>query len=102
MKHLDYIRGLPCCICGNNIETEAAHIRMRDPRVGKQSPGIGRKPSDEFVIPLCSRHHHEQHRFGERNFWEHIGINPVPIAMALYRVSGDNEAGEQIVQEARR
>ncbi len=26
-KYLAYIRTLPCCICGNNIQTEAAHIR---------------------------------------------------------------------------
>ena len=41
-KHLAFIRTLPCVVCGNDIETEAAHIRMMDPTVAKPMTGIAR------------------------------------------------------------
>src|SRR4051812_116248 len=50
-KHLDYIRSLPCCICGG-IDTEAAHIRTASLEHGKQHTGMGEKPSDKWAVPL--------------------------------------------------
>lgn len=97
-KHLAFIRRLPCCRCGNNIETEAAHLRRSDARIGFKNPGVGRKPDDFLVTPLCSRCHRVQHETGEDNFWK--GYDPLLVALALYAVSGDQEAGERIVQAA--
>ncbi len=95
-QHLDFIRGLSCCICGNNIETEAAHVRYADPTVAKPITGIATKPDDRFVVPLCSGHHRDQTNYGnERKWWGEK--DPVKIALALYAVSGDHFAGEQIV-----
>jgi hypothetical protein len=95
---LAFIRQLPCCIpgCGNNIETEAAHIRFADPTVCKPQTGVATRPDDRFVLPLCSKHHRLQHSMGERKFWERY-FDPVKKALALYSVSGDHAAGEQIV-----
>ena len=98
MKHLDFIRGLPCVVCGNNIQTEAAHVRFADPRAAKVSAGLGRKPDDEWTVPLCGEHHREQHAGGEAIFWKRHGIDPIFVAMALKRISGDQAAGERIVQ----
>lgn len=96
--HLQFIRGLPCVICGDDTTTEAAHVRMVDRTVAKPMTGIGIKPDDKFTLPLCGKHHREQHGMSEREFWQAHGIDPVKRALALYAVSGDHEAGEQIAR----
>lgn len=100
-KHLDFIRELPCLLCPDTTTVEAAHIRYGDPRADKPITGIGIKPDDAFAIPLCGRHHREQHTRGERKFWEKHVIDPVFVALALFRVSGDHEAGCRIVEANR-
>jgi hypothetical protein len=94
-KHLDFIRGLPCCVCGDNTSTEAAHVRMPDPTIAKPLTGIAIKPDDKFTVPLCGRHHAAQHSMSEREWWYGKG-DPVKLALALYAVSGDHELGERI------
>lgn len=94
--HLAYIRKLPCIITGTR-PVEAAHIRFADARYGKRSTGMQEKPDDKYVLPLSPEKHREQHSVNERDWWLHQGIDPVPIALALWSVSGDVEAGERIV-----
>lgn len=96
-RHLDFIRGLPCCICGDNTSTEAAHVRMSDPSIAKPMTGIAIKPDDKFTVPLCGECHRRQHAMREATFWANENIDPVKKALALYAVSGDHQAGEQIV-----
>lgn len=100
-KHLAFIRSLPCVVCKNNIETEAAHIRMMDPTVAKPMTGIGQKPHDKYTLPLCGKCHREQHAVRENQFWERAGIDPVKLALELYSESGDFERGEQVVNASR-
>lgn len=95
--HLDFIRQLPCAICGDNTSTEAAHVRMPDPTIAKPLTGIAIKPDDKFTVPLCGEHHRLQHLFNERSWWATIGKDPVKLALALYAVSGDYELGERVV-----
>ena len=97
-RHLDFVRSLPCVCCGNNIQTEAAHIRMSAPWFGKRSTGGAEKPSDYWVIPLCGQHHREQHAMSEREFWKAQGIDPITVAMALFVNTGDFPVGETIIQ----
>ena len=97
MKHLDFIRGLPCAVCGDNTTTEAAHIRMLDRRVAKPITGMGTKPPDWWTVPLCGDCHRLQHSGSEKAFWEGTGIDPIFIAMALYVHSGDQVSGERII-----
>jgi hypothetical protein len=71
-------------------EVEAAHLRMRRP--GKES-GLGEKPHDFFVTPLCAYHHRTgilaQHKISEEHFWFEIhGLNPFQIASRLWIESG--------------
>jgi hypothetical protein len=99
-KHLRWLRTLPCVLCRNPIETEAAHVRMACLEVGKPYTGKGEKPSDKWAVPLCSRHHHEQHEIGEREFWLLAGIDPIRIASDLWARTGNQEAGEQICAAA--
>ena len=99
--HLDFVRGLQCCVCGDNTATEAAHIRYSDSRIGKVNPGVGQKPHDCYTVPLCGRHHRDQHQFNERIWWDGKA-DPVLIALALFSVSGDHAAGTKIVEAALR
>ena len=98
--HLDFIRSLPCLICGNNIETEACHIKMADLSIGKIATGIAHKPDDKYTVPMCGNCHRGQHSKSERAFWIESRIDPIKTALALFSISGDYEAGIQIVTAA--
>lgn len=103
--HLAFVRSLPCVVCGSRDNVHAAHVRYGDPRYGKRPTGMGEKPSDAFTVPLCARDHLDgpdaQHRSNERKWWLGRGIDPLEVAVRLFAVSGDQEAGEQIVRQAR-
>lgn len=99
--HLDFIRGLPCLICGNDIETQAAHIRYGDRSAGKRQTGMGEKPDDSFTIPLCGNCHRNQHRMNEMAFWVTHKIDPIRVALALWKATGNHELGCQIVEASR-
>ncbi len=48
---------------------------------------------------MCNQHHRLQHEQGEKLFWAwHNTKLPIFIALALYRVSGDHEAGMKIIE----
>lgn len=50
---LKEIRSNPCLVCGQQAET--AHIKSR---------GAGGSDIPENLLPLCRRHHSEQHQIG--------------------------------------
>lgn len=81
-KHLRFIRSLPCCICGDNTTTEAAHLRTSNILLGKDDHGWGR-PNDKWCLPLCGKHHREQHEGNELVFWTSYGIDPFMLALTL-------------------
>lgn len=100
--HLDFIRSLPCVVTGRTDGVDAAHIRYPDLLFGKRATGKGEKPSDCWTVPLQRDQHRDQHLHGdERAWWEGIGIDPLQVALALHRISGDAEMGCLIVREAR-
>ena len=69
---------------------------------GKINAGVGQKPDDAWVVPLCGAHHREQHSIGnEQKFWQSYCINPIAVAKALYSASGDMEAADRIIANAR-
>lgn len=82
-RHLDYIRSLPCCICKDDTGTEAAHIRTASLENGKLHTGMAEKPSDKWAVPLCNKHHREQHSISEMDFWTKYGIDPFMLAITL-------------------
>lgn len=99
-KHLTAVRQLPCLLCRRS-PCDAAHIRIGDLLRDKRPTGKGEKPSDKWAVPLCHRCHMEQHRHGERIFWEAQRIDPIAVAIGLYAVSPDIEAMTAIVNRSR-
>jgi hypothetical protein len=78
-EHLRYVAQQACLICGRK-QSDPHHLRYLQPRA------LGRKPSDEFVVPLCRSHHRAVHRAGdERAWWKAAGIDPVKVARQLWR-----------------
>lgn len=100
-KHLALIRQCSCLVCGIETGIEAAHVRYSSARDGKANPGIGRRPSDGFTVPLCAPHHREQHTNGEELWWTALGIDPITTALALYAASPDLDKMRAIVVRKR-
>jgi hypothetical protein len=77
-EHVKLVMRNPCLICGR-IPSDAHHLRF------SQSRALGRKVSDEFIVPLCRGHHRELHRCGdEAAWWTKLGLDPIPAARALW------------------
>jgi len=78
-EHLRYVAKQPCLICGRK-PSDPHHLRFMQPRA------LGRKASDEFVVPLCRIHHRLVHRVGnEAAWWRDAGIDPVKAACKLWK-----------------
>ena len=78
LKHLQWIRTLPCAVCGSTRYVEAAHTGPH---------GLGQKSADSAAIPLCIRHHRSgndsYHKLGPRLFAaaHHLKISEVLNAL---------------------
>jgi len=80
-EHCKFVRTEPCVVCGR-APTEAHHIRFAQPRA------LGRKVSDEYTVPVCRLHHRDLHSYGdEASWWAGVSIDPLPIALELWRRS---------------
>jgi ERF superfamily len=76
--HVRYVAKQPCLICGRR-PSDPHHLRFA------QNRALGRKVSDEFVVPLCRGHHREVHRCGdEAAWWSKVGVNPMGAARTLW------------------
>lgn len=96
-RHLAFIRRLPCLVT-LTTPVEAAHIRFGRPEEGKRHVGMGEKPSDMWTVPLSQEMHRLQHSMNEEDFWSARAIDPIRVARALFDVTGDIQAGEDIVR----
>jgi hypothetical protein len=80
-EHLRYVMQQPCLVCGRK-PSDPHHLRYMQPRA------LGRKPSDEFAVPLCRVHHGAAHHAGnERAWWRQIGIDPIKVARRLWEAT---------------
>lgn len=82
---LAMVRLMPCLVCGYP-RSDPAHLRTAAPQYGKRQCGMGEKPDDCWVLPICRTHHREQHDRGdELAWWISRGIpDPHGEAKALY------------------
>jgi len=94
-QHLTFVRQLPCVACGKAAPSEPAHVRTG------ADGGVGMKPGDRYAVPLCTTCHAKQHRVGELTFWSALRFDPLNVALRLWTVSADLEAGKRIVFRAR-
>lgn len=90
--HLRYVASIPCIACsGGRLPgpdwmdrgsvSQAHHLTFAQPRAR------GLKVGDQWVLPVCPPHHHALHHKGERLWWVLKGIDPLPIAEALWAAS---------------
>jgi ERF superfamily len=78
-EHLRYVAQQACLICARK-PSDPHHLGFTQPRA------LGRKVSDEFVVPLCRGHHHAVHRSrDERAWWRQAGIDPIKVARRLWK-----------------
>ena len=100
-KHLEFVRSLPCCVCGRFREgkSEAHHLL----RVDQLPKGTGRKNHDRWTIPLCWIAHYGLHGKGDEEAYlaEH-GIDGRALAQALWKISPDYDAGLRVVERCRK
>ncbi len=99
--HLAFIRKLPSVISGR-MPCEACHIRSGNPVYRKKRTGGQQKPDDAWTLPLTPDEHKAQHDINEMVFWRNHGIDPFALALELYHVSGDVEAGIRIIRSQAR
>jgi hypothetical protein len=85
--HLQFVASQPCLLCGRS-PCDPHHLRFAQPRT------MGRKTSDEFVVPLCRAHHRQNHEVGDEiSWWKRSGIDPLSVANRLWgftRGTADN------------
>lgn len=76
--------------------TEAAHVDYAGDK------GMGSKVSDCFALPMCRRHHAEQHRVGWRTFESTYGnFNALEVAEQYWRAWPDRLAWERKLEQSR-
>src|SRR5499427_9626067 len=84
-EHLRFVVRQPCLVCGRK-PSDPHHLRYMQPRA------LGRKASDEFVVPLCRVHHREVHRIrDEKAWWHKTGLDPLKAARTLWKYTRIDE-----------
>jgi hypothetical protein len=64
----------PCLVCGR-VPSDPHHLTFTQPRA------LGRRVSDEFIVPVCRLHHGELHRSGDEvAWWQGFNIDPIPAS----------------------
>jgi hypothetical protein len=93
--HRRFVLRQACLVCGR-VPSDPHHLTFTQPRA------LGRRVSDEFIVPVCRLHHRELHRSGnEAAWWQRLSIDPVAVALRLWQHSrGNGELAPTIRAEA--
>jgi hypothetical protein len=82
--HRKFVLRQPCLVCGR-VPSDPHHLTFTQPRA------LGRRVSDEFIVPVCRVHHRELHRSGdEAAWWGKLNIDPVSMALRLWQQTRSN------------
>jgi hypothetical protein len=77
--HRRFVLRQACLVCGR-VPSDPHHLTFTQPRA------LGRRVSDEFIVPVCRTHHRELHRSGnEAAWWQRFNIDPIPVALRLWQ-----------------
>ncbi len=80
-EHLRFVSKQACLICGRK-HSDPHHLGFMQPRA------LGRKVSDEFVVPLCRIHHRAVHRVSdEQAWWAQVRIDAAAVARKLWTIT---------------
>ena len=80
--HLNFIRSFHCAKDGcQGMPIECAHVRYGS------GAGMGQKPDDWRVVPLCREHHSQQHTVGEQTFWKGDWLTSLLIRLHRMQLS---------------
>jgi len=90
VKHLNFIRSLPCYI-SEQEPSQACHIRILS------DGGTGLKPSDYYTLPFIHQYHKMQTDIGEQSFYALFNINPFTYAKDLVIMSPCNKVNNEVV-----
>jgi hypothetical protein len=89
--HRRFVLRQACLVCGR-VPSDPHHLTFTQPRA------LGRRVSDEFIVPVCRLHHRELHRSGnEAAWWQRLNIDPIPVALSLWQRS---QVGEGVPPRA--
>src|SRR5437899_1811412 len=90
--HRKFVMRQPCLVCGR-VPSDAHHLTFTQPRA------LGRRVSDEFIVPVCRLHHGELHRSGDEvAWWQRLNIDPLPVALRLWQHTRSDEELTSIAQ----
>src|SRR4029077_6291143 len=74
------------CLVGGRVPSDPHHLTFTQPRA------LGRRVSDEFIVPVCRVTHQQLHRSGnEVAWWRKLNIDPIPIALRLWQQTRTDE-----------
>jgi ERF superfamily len=77
--HRKFVLRQACLVCGR-VPSDPHHLTFTQPRA------LGRRVSDEFIVPVCRVHHRELHLSGdEAAWWRRLNIDPLPVALSLWQ-----------------
>ena len=89
--HASFVRSHACCVCRDTAGIELAHVR------NGSGAGVGQKPDDWRTVSLCRDCHAEQHRIGERTFWEDRNVEG--LIAAFIKASPKRREIEEAMKE---
>jgi ERF superfamily len=77
--HRKFVLRQACLVCGR-VPSDPHHLTFTQPRA------LGRRVSDEFIVPVCRVHHRELHLSGDEvAWWRKLNIDPLPVALRLWQ-----------------
>jgi ERF superfamily protein len=77
--HRKFVLRQACLVCGR-VPSDPHHLTFTQPRA------LGRRVSDEFIVPVCRVHHRELHLSDDEvAWWRRLNIDPVPVALRLWQ-----------------
>ena len=92
-QHLAFVATQPCLVC-SRTPSQAHHLRFAQPRA------LGRKVSDEWVVPLCNLHHRALHDCGdEKTWWKAHRVDAITEAERLWRGRSSSLPGDEPVRK---
>ncbi len=80
MKYNEHMHTLPCCVENDQCWGDVVGHHLKKGMPAAERGGMGLKPHDKWMVPLCVGHHGEIHDHGHDTFELKYGVRLVDIA----------------------